>query len=1101
MATLSAPSNPYQYFNFDVSDPDAIVVLNRGTQFEKDITNDVRSAQTSNSIESIAGSFNLTVDNTNDAYVDRFGHPLIKVMSSIEIFAKSLTIKTTPDNLNVGFDSTQIPADIKNLNQFINVYYNNPSSSARDKYQQQIIALNSQRQTPNDKGVAVPDPITDNDFILADNIAGRERMDSLRQSPLRVPSLDNLYQRVFFGVVLNVSQNINPGGELTLNLTGKSIGYWLEATPVNIHPGGFEYAFNNTDPTVYANRYATTAAMDIFRDLIRFSTDDLVAVTDFNTDSYSTGLDVIELNGKIDVNILDAFGNPQKEQKADGTLSNEKLAFKTINTGQKINEIENKVSRLYQGIPANNNVSDSTSDAITGSSAWTRASQKYVTDTRTLSGYASGSNQAIAALKNQIASAQDVATRNVLQIQLTQLQQTSSQRISQLQQVVRQDKIDIEAIPEFQIQYQGLSQQMDELKKSITSAVKAGRSNVLNQFGIINHWKNIFSKMILEVVDTNNFLGLIQPLKIAFSAPDASLDGDYISKADMADMVVKNLMYEFYVDTNGHFVLKPPLYNIGIQPDNPDYIVEEDDIVSMTTNESVEGIITRIGVTGDVIEPVTLERIQIYNMHQDLNLIRDYGFHATEIANRLFLRNNSDCRDFGKSYMIKNNMELNNASLTINGRAGIRLGTSIYVKPRDTVYYIKEINHEITAGGQFQTTLTLIGARRIVTGFKAQSTLRVVNLVTGYKPTPDQPGMSIDTQNTFHYILSSAVNPEAITDANIKSGPAPGPGNDNQQYNREQALSIEQASAVLENPNTALLLGQSISPNDMVNQKAQLNGYVPQILRNVYQITNHINPSYIGLIVDFDSEAISSINVANYKFFADLTVDSISKSFDILNIPNNKRSNAVERIKASFAEFIAKNNVSDPNKFTLNLRDQFILFFLKQSVDRVTASTVTSGGKQQSVSQDDMDAANAAVVFNQIIAQVDNGGVYRQYTDGDGRELPSYLDYGKSLLIERESLTLSEFVNIAKASEQQKKDAEAKRKADAAKRFTRPSKSQATVNKAVLAQLAQVKGKTFDEQNSVASGLAETRTAQSLTELKEPLPPLDLKPLDIKRNS
>lgn len=1113
------PNNPYQYFNFDLNNPDAIVILNRGTRFEKDITNDIRAATTSNSVDSIAGSFSITLDNTNDIYVDRFGHTSVKAMSAIEIFAKSLSAHTTPTNLATESDSTQIPASVGNLNDFINIYFNNPSSAQSDSYKKSIMALNADRKSPfqtytintsnnglngikdvsvtsstikivfnDDLNVPVyqivyhqiinqsypniiftifpqdiqkitqpfhnvnmtniivssaniqSDPIVDNDFVGP----GEDRMNNLRQSPIKVPQQQDLYQRIFFGIVLNVSQNINPGSELTINLTGKSIGYWLEATPVNIHPGGFETTLNNLDLTAYSNRYATTNAMDIFRDLIRFSTDDLIAVTDFNTDTLGTSSDVIEVNGVINKSMLDVFGNPIKIQNPDGTESDLTAKYAKTRPTQQINELDARRKNLYNGIPYNNNDSTSTSNSITKNARWTALAQAYRSNTNALNQSTAKMNEQLAVLQSQADAATTNSSRNKILAQQQKVKESSEAKIARLNSAIEQNQEDMNKIPEVQIQQKAIDQQISQLQQDVATLMKAGRSNILNQVGIIDHWKNIFGKMILEVVDNNNFLGLVYPLKIAFSDPDASMDGDYITKADMANMVAQNLMYEFYVDTNGHFVLKPPLYNIGIQPDNPDYIIEETDLISMSINESVEGIITRIGVTGDYNEPVTLEKIQIYNIHQDLNLIRDYGFHAQEIAGRLFLRNNADCRDFGKSYMTKNNMELNSASVTINGRSGIRLGTSVYLKPRDTMYYIKEINHEISAGGQFQTTLTLIGARKIITGFKAQSNLTTITQKTNLVPNPDNTGLDVGTKQTFNYILASAVNQEAITDANIKTAP--------NQFDREQRLSDAQIQAVVDNPNTTSLLNNSVTPSDMVNQKTQINGLVPQILRNVYQITSHINPAYIGLIVDQNAEAISDINIANYNFFANLSVDSIGESTRILNIPKNKQAISVSIIKDAFDLFVADMAIGNPNQFTIALRDQFILSFLKSTSDQINSKNITGG----SVNSNANDIATACTVFNQLINQVDNGGVYRQFTDNDGRELPSYFDYGKSLLIESNQLTVAQFTNMSQISAQQKRDSEAKRKATQAKGYQSKSKVGTNINIALQQSLAAI---------------------------------------------
>jgi len=1095
MSTPSPYSNTYKYFNFDLNDPGIVVILNRGTKFEKDITNNVRTAQTSNSVESIAGSFSMTVDNTDDAYVDRFGFCYIKVMSSIEIYAKSLSLNNVDSSPMNNFDSTQIPASAQNLNQFIDLYYNYPDDVTKSGYIRQIKALNSGRQSALNSGKPILDPIVDSDFILRADVIGQQRMNVLRQSPIRVPQQSSLYQRIFLGIVLNVSQNISPGGELSISLTGKSVGYWLESTPLNIRPGLYEVALNNIDLTAYSNRYATSNAMDIFRDLIRFSTDDLVAVSDFSTDTYGTAQTALQLNGTLTSNILDAYGNPQMQIDDDGNSTGANASYVTTKPTSQMNELTSLQERAYEGFPVNYSGDGPTSDFITGDSKWTELSTKYVADKAQLEAVKSGSKQQIDRLGSQIKTLSDqdpsqLEARNILATKLQQTVVQSNYQIAALQTAVEMDRAQLEGNSTFHQQILAITQNMATLQQNTTNLLKSGRTNILNQVGIIEHWKNIFSQMILEVVDNNNFLGMVYPLKIALTQPDPSLDGDYISKADLANMVAQNLMYEFYVDTNGHFILKPPLYNIGIQIDDPTYVIEESDIFSMSLNESTEGIITRIGVTGDYNYPVTLEKLQIYNIHQDMNLIRDYGFHTQEIANRMFLHNNNDCRDFGKSYMTKNNMELNSGNVTINGRPDIRLGTTVYLKPRDTMYYIKEINHEITAGGQYQTTLTLVGARRIITGFKAQSNLTTITEIVNAPKTPANPQTQAKTTPTIHYILSSAVNQDAITDQVVKTGPV--------LFDREQAQSLDQLNELALNPQTALLLGKSIAPNDTVNQKAVANGYTPQILRNVYQITGNINPALIGLIVDQNSDAISAINVANYNQFRHLTVDSIGNSLTYLQIPERNQAPAVQFIVDQFLIFVDTNHINTPQAFTVSLRDQWILYFLKTTSAAVTAATTPNGNGNVTVSAEATKAATAATIFNQIVGQLDNGGAYRQYTDSDGRELPSYFDYGKSLLIENNQLTVAQFTQFNDITDQQKQDQASRTKATQAYRNKPQSHNAIALNQAVLDHIAAIQkgpsvAPTATPSNTLSTNSNQDPTAvsaqQSIGQQPSPTPP------------
>ncbi len=1066
---LTGSQNKTQYFSFAMDAPDALYILNRGTSFQQDITGDARSATTSHSVDSIAGSFNLTLDNTNDIYVDRFGYCYIKKMSSIEIFVKSFSNVAGPSSA-VSSDRVAIPASVKNLNEFINVYYNNPTPNELENYKGSIISLNQSITTPapayrinklsafgnSDLGIAtiggvgnvvtitynrakkksttsivatkiITDSqseliftigsqkdlapisgivekividetfgVTNADFLLGANDTAR--MDKLRQAQIKVPLPINVYQRIFLGVVLNVSQSITPGSDMTITLSGKTSGYWMESSTVNISPTGFETTLNNLDLTVYNNRLAATHALDIFKDLIKFSSSDLTAVTDFSLDTTGSSklyLEQLELGGQP---ILDAFGDPIMTLDEKGNPTTVALAYKDSTPSQQLNALQGenrdggKQDRLYQGIPlaAPDGTTISTK-ALTGSSEWTRLGNKYAAEKISLQELNDERDSTFDSYARAISLAKP-DDRNALEIKRDSALATIDGAIDKTSKLIADDKARIEKIPEFQKDNKGIQKNIQKIEKDQAAILSAGRNNFLNQFGVIDHWKPIFSKNILEVVDVNNFLNLVYPFKWVINSPGFSMDGDYISKADLSRTIAENLMYEFYMDTNGHFVLKPPFYNIGIPVNDPTYIVEENELISLSINDSAEGIITRIGVAGDYNEaPITLEKLMIYNVFQDMNLIRDYGFHNKEIAAGAFLRTNADCRDFGKAFMIKNNMELFNASVTITGRPEIRLGTSLYIKPRDTVFYIREISHQINAGGEVTTTLTLIGGRRIVTGFKANTS---ITRFPNDKTKPKDPNVASPQPtktDVVHYILSSATDQQALSDT-LKSTPFESPS---------QQLTDRQKQVV----------SQSSFSNGLIGAAGA--GIIPVILKEVYQILSHSNPAYIGLIIDKNADAISDINAANYDLFKNLTVDKVGHSVKELGINKQSETAAIDIIKNQFDIMV---KVATPKDFTINLRDQFVLNFLKYcqgilSQDKVVnakSSIVSSIPSKKTLN----DTASAMIIFNNLINQLDNNGLYRQYTDAEGRELPAYLDYGKSLLIMNDEITLNQFTTL-----------------------------------------------------------------------------------------
>lgn len=140
------------YYNWDNSDPDAIVLLNRGTEYELDLTNDIISFNTSNSIDSAQGTFTVTLDNKNDHLVNRFNNSRIKKMSSIEIFSKPLNSFGTRNNSTTS-TTVAIPEDIFGKAPTLNgmfdlVYGKDISPDSRNYLIQQFNILNSDRVAP-----------------------------------------------------------------------------------------------------------------------------------------------------------------------------------------------------------------------------------------------------------------------------------------------------------------------------------------------------------------------------------------------------------------------------------------------------------------------------------------------------------------------------------------------------------------------------------------------------------------------------------------------------------------------------------------------------------------------------------------------------------------------------------------------------------------------------------------------------------------------------------------------------------------------------------------------------------------------------------------
>lgn len=1008
--------------------PDAKVILNRNTQFQYDITNDIIDIGTNNSVGDIFGSFTVVLDNTNDKHVDRFGNVDIATMSSIEIFVKSAVANQNeiPSALNGNSITTEqnqsIGSIIDNIYGITTVPVNagDEALKNKNKYIKQFANLNY-GQTVN----FVP-PLSSIKIDNKTNIGAYADYELAPGQNFKMPPLHTDYKRIFLGVVLNVQQAFSAGSNMTITLTGESLGYWLKSSVVNIAPSlsnTANFVSTSTSPVFYSNKYDDTSALDIFSDLIKYSSNDTLTIADFNFGSNGTSYEYLNNSSYLQQNIYDELGQPYVEKSTDQPLTLQQ-AFANANPSITVDDTATSVligldplqtsinnGTLLDGTKVSE-LDASSADPITAQNIIEvqNKTNAYTAATINYNNVYEQSNLDIE-LQKQIIQI-NPGNQSIIQKANTQINNDIN-KIQDAQNKMDLAQADVQTSGIIKSQTNAISVIRDNIQTNMNSSGKSG-VKILQQLGIINHWKQIFGQIILEVVDAS-FLQRTFPFKEILQAPDY-LDGDYQPKSTIAKQVADALNFEFYVDTNGHFVLKPPMYNIGIPNDDPTYIIKQEDITSWNINDNVEGIITRVGVTGDWHTPAQLERAQTYNIHTDLNLINKYGVHDVELNNQIFLKDVAACASYGQSYMAQNNQKLRSASVTILGRPDLRLGVACYLKPRDTVYYIEAISHNFSIASQYTTTLTLVGARKIVCGYEVQSKIEKVT-----------------TSNI------NGINIRSTTDTN--SGFIT-------HWNLANSLS-QPILSTISNPN---------------NQSPQTQAFY--IARNTYIITSHPNIAYIGLIVPQGSAILNDINYNIFRYLytsvnittqGSITNPSLqtlqtqfgknTKPFDyILNamltfiFSNKKGIDAVGKnnypatipaLKNSLDSATNPKNSGAPKNpeqdsaialfnaialsFTQDVLDDFTSNFLNLASGNILTANQTKN------TNDITNWSNASDYFNEMISSISDAGSYKPYTDSDGREYPVLLDYGRSFVIAESQITMNTNSPAQQASNTQNK--------------------------------------------------------------------------------
>lgn len=190
------------------------------------------------------------------------------------------------------------------------------------------------------------------------------------------------------------------------------------------------------------------------------------------------------------------------------------------------------------------------------------------------------------------------------------------------------------------------------------------------------------------------------------------ISSTYKNNLEIATEVCVMTGFEFYLDTNGDIIFKPPFWNVDTR-ENPVYVIKDEDIVGWDFKESEEGVITRYEVTGGISQAaeITSEVGVPRGIFTNYNWARHFGMRSQQITMSMFTTARM-CYFHAISEMDRVNANRYKGSLTIVGRPELKLGMPVYIESRDIFGYLENINHNFTFGGPYQTQIQLSAIRK-----------------------------------------------------------------------------------------------------------------------------------------------------------------------------------------------------------------------------------------------------------------------------------------------------------------------------------------------------------------------------------------------------
>jgi hypothetical protein len=270
---------------------------------------------------------------------------------------------------------------------------------------------------------------------------------------------------------------------------------------------------------------------------------------------------------------------------------------------------------------------------------------------------------------------------------------------------------------------------------------KQGERIPLEMYGLSKpiQWENIFSTInsIPTEADASfeervkskltldfNMISRCMPFA-AFSNWGDGAEPLEMTKLEIANEVCEQSQMEFFVDTNGTFVFKPPFYNMDVVNTNlPIYVIDTNEVINMSTSIDSNSIVTYLEGTSPQIP--MLPEMELNGFHIDYDLMKRFGVRYQTVAFR-YGNSAKTLRLLTAAEMAKINGRAFTGSVSIPLRPELRLGYPVYIRHIDAYYYVTGITHNITFGTSATTDLSLEFRRDRV--FDPDGTVAIEDLV------------------------------------------------------------------------------------------------------------------------------------------------------------------------------------------------------------------------------------------------------------------------------------------------------------------------------------------------------------------------------------
>jgi len=234
----------------------------------------------------------------------------------------------------------------------------------------------------------------------------------------------------------------------------------------------------------------------------------------------------------------------------------------------------------------------------------------------------------------------------------------------------------------------------------------------------------LFTTNTVHVVDPyrNNKTNLkgFRNYELSISTSWSYYQGEWKTRRELADRVAEDTHFVFYADKNGEIWFHPPRFSnawiVGAE-DPRVYVIDTDSIINYGFVETDQNIYSSVYVTTEPdFAMESLASLGWYTTSvRDDGVLMKYGQRFFTAANPII--NTKDKRDkslvaYAKSLLQRLLAGKYQGQVTLTGRPEINQGRPVYIPILNRVYYVESVDHDLTFGNQFITTLSLSYGRK-----------------------------------------------------------------------------------------------------------------------------------------------------------------------------------------------------------------------------------------------------------------------------------------------------------------------------------------------------------------------------------------------------